>query len=582
MQTARPYQCDAVEAVFGEWSKGVRRTLGVAPTGSGKTNIACDVIRRMLPKRTIFLAHRVELVQQAVDRLASFKIEADVEQGFRTTLDTSLFGRKPVLVATPQTLFASGDKRLKKLNPDDFGCLIIDEVHHYVAEAFMRPLLHLCQNESLKVMGLTATADRADGKALSQIMDSVAFNIEICSLIDDGWLVPIEQQLVKIEGLDFSKCRVTKAGDLNDRDLEEVMREEKTMLGVADASLKTIGEKRAIVFCVSVKQAERLAEIFNRYRANSADWVYASTPENLRKEKLAKFANGKTQIMTNVGVLTEGYDNPEIAVVVQARPTMSRSLYAQMIGRGMRALTGVLHEGLTDKEARRLAIAQSSKSKLVVLDFASNSLRHRLITTADILGGKISEEAKERTIAKIKESGQPVNITEAMLEEEARVRREIEEAKKRAASQRAHLTADATFTATYVDPFDEIHRTAQYWQRHVQTAPLTAKQRQIVIDAGENPDKHTPEENGEIIRKHFAATEPQIRVLVRAGYPEKKARMLRKWEAGKIITELAKNGWKRPVAGKPDIKSSPEPNGKTKEVIEEFPHFEDCLPLPPK
>jgi superfamily II DNA/RNA helicase len=345
------------------------------------------------------------------------------------------------------------------------------------------------------------------------------------------------------------------------------------MLGVADASLKTIGEKRAVVFCVSVKQAERLAEIFNRYRANSADWVYAGTPTDLRKEKLAKFANGETQIMTNVGILSEGYDLPAIEVVVQARPTLSRSLYAQQCGRGMRALSGVLHEGLADKSARKQAISKSAKTKLVVLDFAGNSGRHKLITTADILGGKISEEAKERAIAKIKESGQAVNITEAMLAEEARLHREIEEAKKRAASQRANLTAEAAFTATYVDPFDEIHKTAQYWHRHVQKKPLTAKQRQIVIDAGENPDRHTPEENGEIIRKHFAATEPQVRLLVSKGYPESKARMLRKWEAGKILEGLAKNGWKRP-----DGKSFPEPNGKTKESVEDCPRFEDLPP----
>lgn len=538
---ARPYQREAVEAVFKQWET-VKRTLGVAPTGSGKTNIACDVIRRLLPQRTAVLAHRIELVQQIVERLGHFGIDAEVEQGNRMAGE-SLWNRKPVVVATPQTLFASDDKRLKRFDPAEFGCLIIDETHHYVADAFRRPLDHFCQNPNLKVLGLTATADRADGEALSQIMDSVAFNIEICSLIDDGWLVPIKQQMVKIKGLDFSHCRVT-AGELNGRDLDEVMREEKNLLGIAASSIDIIGTKRAIVFCVSVKQAERLAEIFNRHREKCADWIYAKTPPDIRKEKLNNFFTGKTQIMVNVGVLTEGYDNPAIEVVVQARPTMSRSLYAQMIGRGMRALTGVLNEGLETAEQRKEAIANSAKPYLIVLDFAGNSGRHKLITTADILGGKISEEARERAIAAIKESATAINITDAMREAEAQLHREIEEAKKRQAAERANLTAKAEFTATYVDPFDAIHRNAQKWKTFKQRHPLSKKQRDSIIRYGGNPDAMTTEEGVRFLNAKFAISDGQRRVLVRAGYTAEELDGIKKWEASKLIGGLV--NWKRP------------------------------------
>lgn len=547
MPEARPYQRDAVESVFKQWET-VRRTLGVAPTGSGKTNIACDVIRRMLPARTIFLAHRIELVRQAVDRLASFGIDAEIEQGNQVATG-SLWNRKPVVVATPQTLFSSGDKRLKRFDPSEFGCLVIDETHHYVADAFRRPLDHFCQNPNLKVLGLTATADRADGSALSQIMDSVAFNIEICSLIDQGWLVPIEQQMVKIEGLDFSHCRVT-AGELNGRDLDEVMREEKNLLGIAAASIDVIGNKRAIVFCVSVKQAERLAEIFNRHKPDCADWIYAGTPADLRKEKLDRFAKGEIQIITNVGVLTEGYDNPAIEVVVQARPTMSRSLYAQMIGRGMRALTGVLHEGLLDSDSRKSAIANSLKPKLLVLDFAGNSGRHKLITTADILGGKISDEARERAIQKITESGKAINITDAMLEAEAHLHREIEEAKKRDAAKRANLTAKAQIALTYVDPFDAIQRNAQKWRSFKQHHPLSAKQRQLIIRNGGDPDAMSVDEGVRFLNAKFSISDNQRTVLLRGGYKPEELDGIRKWEASKLIEQLKANHWKRPCPAK--------------------------------
>ncbi len=541
---ARPYQRDAVAAVFKQWET-VKRTLGVAPTGAGKTNIACDVIRRMLPKRSIFLAHRVELIQQAVNRLAAFGIEAEIEQGYLTASET-LWARKPVVVATPQTLFARDGARLSRFNPSEFGCLIVDETHHYVADSFRKPLDHFCQNSDLKVLGLTATADRADGEALSQIMDSVAFNIEICTLIDDGWLVPIQQQMVKIEGLDFSHCRVT-AGELNGRDLDEVMRAEKNLLGIASASMEIVGDKRAIVFCVSVKQAERLAEIFCRHKRDCADWVYAKTPPDVRREKLNKFGRGDTQIMVNVGVLTEGYDNPAIEVVVQARPTMSRSLYAQMIGRGMRALTGVLHDGLETAEERKAAIAASPKTSLIVLDFAGNSGRHKLITTADILGGKVSEEAKERAIKTIVESGKAVNITDAMREAEAQLHREIEEAKKKAAAQKSNLTAKVQFTATYVDPFDAIHVKAEKWNNFQQRWPLSAKQRQLIIRFGGDPDKMTNEEGIRFINDKFAMTEPQRRVLLRAGYSLDELEGVKKWDAKKLIDACVKNNWKRPA-----------------------------------
>jgi len=540
---ARPYQREAVEAVFTEWNT-VRRTLGVAPTGAGKTNIACDVIRRMLPKRSIFLAHRVELIRQAVDRLASFGIESEIEQGSQFA-SGSLWNNKPVVVATPQTLFARDGARLSRFDPDEFGCLIIDETHHYVADAFRKPLDHFCQNSELKVLGLTATADRADGEALSQIMDSVAFNIEICSLIDDGWLVPIEQQFVKIEGLDFSHCRV-RDGELNGRDLEEVMKMEKNLLGIGAASIDVIGNKRAIVFCAAVKQAERLAEIFNRHKPNCADWIYAKTPPDIRKEKLDNFASGKIQILTNVGVLTEGYDNPAIEVVVQARPTMSRSLYAQMIGRGMRALTGVLYDGLTTADERKAAIAASLKPRLLVLDFAGNSGRHKLITTADILGGKVSEQARDRAIARLRETGKAVNVTEAMMEAEAQLHRELEEFKKRDAAKRANLTAKAQIALTYVNPFEAIQKNAEKWKSFKQRHPLSSKQRHMILRFGKDPDRMTVEEGAQFLNSKFAMSDGQRRVLIRAGYKPEEIDGIKKWEASKLIEGVASNHWKRP------------------------------------
>ena len=537
MRTLRAYQSNAIDGVFAEWEK-VSATLGVAATGAGKTEIFCEVIRRRQPGRALILAHRKELVAQAVNRLGSFGLSAEIEQG-ELVASASLFNAAPVVVATPQTLYHGNYSRLKRFQPDDFTTLICDEAHHYANGAnFEAVIKHFKQNPNLKLLGVTATPDRTDNLALSKIFDSVAFDIEITDLIELGYLVDIDQRMVKIKSLDFSECRKT-AGDLNGADLARVMEFERTLLGMADATLATVGGKKTIVFAATVRQAERFAEIFNRYKSGCADCVFGHTPPDQRDEVLKHFRNG-LQICVNVGVLTEGYDHPGIEAVVMARGTLSRSLYAQMAGRGTRPLPGIVESVLIDDPAsRREAISTSSKPSLLLLDFCGNSGRHKLITSADILGGKISEEARDRARNKIEKKGAGNMLDELALAEKEL--REQEEARKRDG-----LVAKSKFNLTYVDPFDVFQKRAEKWKGHTQRYPLTDKQRTILCRNGYNPDDYAPAEGQAIITNLFRASEKQIAVLVRAGYPREDVAALQKWEAGKLITELANNNWKRP------------------------------------
>lgn len=534
----RPYQDRAIDGVFNQWER-VSSTLGVAATGAGKTNIFCSVIKRR-GGRALILAHRTELVAQAVTRLKSFGIESDVEQG-DSVADRSLFGAAPVVVATPQTLYTSNFARLKKFRPEDFSTIIADEAHHYSgAPAFEAVVLHFKQNPNCKLLGVTATPDRTDNIAMSKIFDSVAFDIEITDLIQLGYLVDIDQRIVKIETLDFSECRKT-AGDLNGADLARVVEFEKNLLGMADATLNVVGNKRTVVFAASVKQAERLTEIFNRHKAGTAKCVFGHTAQDSRDEVLKRFSSGELQICVNVGVLTEGYDNPGIEAVVMARATLSRSLYAQMAGRGTRPLPGVVESVVVDDaDARRKAISESPKPSLLLLDFVGNSGRHKLVTSADILGGKVSEEAREKARRKIEKQGSGSMLTELELAEA--------ELKERAeAERRKGIVAKSQFKMTYVDPFDVFTKRAQKWNVYRQTHPLTEKQRHVLLKNGYNPDDYSPQEGQAIITKLFAVTEKQIAVLVRAGYPKEEVEKIAKWEANKLIDGLAKNNWKRPA-----------------------------------
>lgn len=326
MNVLRPYQQDTVESVFESW-KEYRSVLVVLPTGTGKTQVFCEIIKRVQPKRSLVLVHRSELVWQAVRRLESFGIDAEVEMA-EYRAGVSFWNRAPVIVSTVQTQAAGnqGEGRMSRFNPADFAAVICDEAHHFCSPQFQKVLSYYRQNPDLKIFGCTATPDRADEQALGKVFDTVSYDYEILDAINDGWLVPIEQQMVTIEGLDFSAIRTT-AGDLNGGDLAAILETEKNLHGIASATLDIISDKKTIVFTASVKQAEMLSEIFNRNRLGMSDWVCGETPKEDRRKSLEKFSNGSTQIMVNCNVLGEGFDEPSIEYVIQARPTKSRCLY---------------------------------------------------------------------------------------------------------------------------------------------------------------------------------------------------------------------------------------------------------------
>jgi superfamily II DNA or RNA helicase len=256
--------------------------------------------------------------------------------------------------------------------------VLVHNCHHGISPSYQNLINYYRQNKNLKVLGVTATPDRTDEEALGQIFQTVAYDYEILDGITDGWLVPIEQQFVSIAGLDFSSVRTT-AGDLNGADLNAVMEAESNMQGVAGASIEIIGNRRTIIFTASVKQAEVVCNILNRHRAGMAEWVCGLTNKDVRRETLARFESGATQVVCNCGVLTEGFDNPAVEVIVMARPTKSRSLYAQMAGRSTRPLPGIV-DGPETADERRVAIAQSDKKSCWIIDFVGNSGRHKLMS----------------------------------------------------------------------------------------------------------------------------------------------------------------------------------------------------------
>jgi len=443
---------------------------------------------------------------------------------------------------------------MHRFNPDHFSLVIIDEAHHAAAATYREVVGYYARNPSAKFLGVTATGDRGDGEGLGCVFDSVAYRYELPAAVRDGWLVRIRQRSVVVEGLDFSKVGTT-AGDFNQGDLAAVMEVEKNLHPVAHASIESalalpIGAladlkdhpqrqaclanlsagrraRKTLVFTVSVAQAERLAEIFNRWIPDSARFVCGETPDRDRRALLADYEAGKFTFLCNVGIATEGFDSPGIELVVMARPTKSRALCVQMIGRGTRPaadLAGALGSMPTASQ-RCAAIAASDKPWVEILDFVGNSGRHKLVSAADVLGeGRFSDEAVEAAKEKAREEG--IEIEDALEEAQADV--EDQQAANRALAEAEGEQAEAD------DERRELAVAAQRRAALVGTADYRVRDVNA-FDAGDVGPK----------REHASggvgdATPKQVRFLIRLGVKRETAMSYGRRQASAVISSMLK------------------------------------------
>lgn len=545
----RDYQEAAAEGVFTAWEEHTS-ALAVLPTGLGKTVLFAEIIRRMHERgaRAMVLAHREELITQAADKIRRVTgLEAQIEMGEYHV--QPYFGQMPpVVVSTVQTHCAGGDGagRMSKFDPQEFGLVVIDEAHHATAGTYRRCIDWYRQNPRCKVLGVTATPDRADEAALGQVFESVAYEYGVLDAINNGWLVPIEQQMVTVGSLDFSGIRTT-AGDLNQGDLAEVMEAERNLQGIAAPTVEICGDRRAIIFATTVEHAERLAEILNRYKPDKAAWLCGKTDKEDRRRMLADFKAGRLQFVVNVGVLTEGFDDAGVQVVVMARPTKSRALYAQMAGRGTRPaeeVAGLLGDLPTAQE-RCAMIRSSCKPSCLIVDFFGNAGRHKLCCTADILGGTIDDEVVAEVARRVRENGKPVDMTEEL----AKVKAEVEARKKREAATRAGLQARAQFLVTKIDPFNEWDLSPVQERGWDRGRRFTPKQSQVLLERiGVDPEKIPYGQGKQLLDEYFRRLQGGYASLKQAALLKKRGftMPLRHDMAGRMIGRMAdRQGWRK-------------------------------------
>lgn len=588
----RPYQEQAVESSW-EALQVHDSTLAVSPTGTGKTILFAELAKRFLPRgRIMVVAHREELLDQARGKIESVTgIYPDMEMGEETANEGFL--KCPIVVSSVQSLNSrrNGVLRMHKFDPKQFSLLIIDEAHHAVSLTYKAVVDHFtsCNPSKLlnskllthdrstyksntlhhddtsykstkshesthdrrvKVFGCTATPDRHDEEALGQVFESVAFEYGIRDAIDEGWLVPISQKFIECQ-IDFDGIKLT-LGDFNGKELRELLAYGETLEKIASDSVQYAGDRRTLVFSDSVANAERLTINFNRHRMNSARLVTGETPKDERRAMITDYRAGGFQYLVNVGVAAEGFDVPEISCVVSARPTCSRSLYCQMVGRGTRPLPGVV-DGPESDEARRQAIWSSVKQDALVVDIVGNSNKHKLVTCADILGGNYSEQQIATADKIIRESGVPVDVIDAL--EQAKERLHNEEI-KRIAERAAKLDIKKQSKSREVDPFDTFgiaKRERRGWEPD---APANQEQMDKLEKWGITKDNANPSfsDAAQLIREFQSrtrrglATYKQVKNLVRCwGMSPQQARETPFAEAGQIMTVLAANNWRKPV-----------------------------------
>lgn len=527
----RTYQEEAIQGVQ-TTHLGGKKSLVVMATGTGKTHVFVHYMAKMRG-RTMIVANREELVQQAMKKVNEVGVPCDVEQANYWADEANLHGHAQCVVASIQSLNAKwkprwGDpkKRMNRFNWSQFDLLVIDEAHHAVSKSYLDLIaLATQQNPNIKILGVTATPDRLDKRGMGTVFDEVSYRYEMDKAIDDSWLVPITQSMIHVDSLDFSSVKTT-AGDFNVGELARLMEYETHLQSVAVPTVEQAGDGRAVLFATSVNQAERIAEIINRMRPGKAVTVDGKTDKVERKRIFEAFAKGDYQFLCNCQVATEGWDCPEVELVAIARPTKSRALYTQMVGRGTRPLPEVF-QGTDNAADRKARIGSSRKTQCRVLDFVGNSGHHHLICTADILAGD-NEVVAKRVRHRI-ERGEETEVQEMVAEEKIRLSEERKEIERK---RREGLVADVSYSTRTVDPFNLLAVKPKRSSQWTNNNPISPAQENVLIRAGIEVHGYEPVQQRQILeqiwkrRKKGLCTLKQMKMLVRLGVPIAEAKKM--------------------------------------------------------
>ena len=516
MMDLRPYQIEARDAILREWEEGRKRTLLVLPTGTGKTVCFASVVRERVRNgsRALVMAHRGELLNQAADKIRQV---TGLECAYEKAGESSLGSMFPITVGSIQSLCQ--ERRLRQFPQDYFSTIVVDEAHHCLSDSYQRVLEHFAGAD---VLGVTATPDRGDMRNLGRYFESRAYEYTMAQAIREKYLCPVKAQMIPLK-LDISNVGVT-SGDYNAGEIGSAL--EPYLRQIAHEIADNYADRKTVVFLPLIQTSQRFCGMLNELGVPAAE-VNGDSAD--RAEILRDFEAGRYAVLCNSMLLTEGWDCPAVDCIVILRPTKVRSLYQQMVGRGMRLYPG--------------------KEELILLDFLWMTERHDLCRPSSLISK--DEKIAERIDRLVTDATYGVDIMEAEEEAERDVLREREQALARQLEEmrcrqrklvdplQYAMSIAAEDLASYVPTFA--------WEM----GPPSRKQleflekRGIFAQSVENAGKAHLLIDRLIRRQEEGLSTPkQIRCLERYGF-----RQVGTWtfdQASAMLTRLANHNWRVP------------------------------------
>lgn len=488
----RPYQNEAVAAIKKHWSEDWDKELLVLPTGCGKT-VVFNTIAHEQPGKTLILAHRDELIEQARDKYHSMfheptgKIKAQENNIQRVT------------VGSVQTM-------MRRNYSGMFDTIIVDEAHHAISDSYQKIL---GQFPTAKVLGVTATPDRGDKRNLAEYFEGIAYEYNLKTAIKEGYLCDIVAKTIPLE-IDMNSVEVSM-GDFSVDSIGVAL--EPYLEQIAEAIQIHASARKTVVFCPLISIAQELAGMIPGARE-----VNGTSTD--RKETLEWFDNaGPGAVLCNAMLLTEGWDCPSCDCVVVLRPTKIRSLYCQMVGRGTRLFPG--------------------KENLLILDFLWMSYRHNLCRPASLVTEN-EKDIKKVTSDSVSEEDE-IDLLDAVSDAEEARRSALAEQLQRQTRKKSKLVNPVElFTLVGLDDYEPVFK----WEEADATAKQIAALQNFGIDADGITKGYASAIMDKLIKraKDGFATAKQVKLLNSFGY---NATNWSKEQATKKISQLAAVGWKR-------------------------------------
>lgn len=361
MTKLRDYQVRAVNMLYKKLREGKKKLLWVMPTGAGKSTVTAFVAKQIYDsnKRLMFIVHSEELVKQFANRL---------KNQFGLYSGIVMAGHEPNYNMRIQSVSLMTAIRRKNLPEAD--AIFIDEAHRSKAKSYEK-LIEKYPNA--KIIGLTATPFRMDGKPLGDIYEDIVHPVRIQELIKKGFLVP-SKPFVPSESVDMKGVK-TVAGDYAKTEMYDKFRDNSIINGVVENYLKLAKGKKAIVFNVNVKHSIKTHQRFLDHGVASAH-IDGTTNKQERRKLVQDFANGKVQVLNSVDIFKEGFDIPDTECVILNRATKSYALFVQMVGRGLRPAP--------------------EKKECIVIDHGMNHLRFGHVEHYDMMPFDLGKKMKKK------------------------------------------------------------------------------------------------------------------------------------------------------------------------------------------